>query len=98
MPVTIDKMIEIASEHLPEDWTLKIVVNRGMLKVFLYNPDADMVEPQIGDDATVQEDILARINAARDSDGLKPIDVRGLRLWNSMFGMIEDNPNADFVA
>jgi hypothetical protein len=65
--------MDMACEHLPEDWQIVIELEEGSGCVKLINPEGDEVE-MCDDDLHADEMLLQRINKARESDGLQAVD------------------------
>ena len=66
--------MELACEHLPEDWKIIIELERGAGIIRLIDPDGNEVE-MCDDDLTANEMLLQRINEARHRDGLCSFDA-----------------------
>jgi hypothetical protein len=61
-------------ENLPEDWEIQLVYRRGEMEVALYDPDCELVDmADLDIEQTVDQMVRARINHARETDGLCPI-------------------------
>lgn len=68
--------MELVCDNLPEDWEIRICMREGEASVDLLNPEGDEVE-MCDDDLTVEQMLIARINKAREYDGLQPIELPG---------------------
>ena len=70
----------IVCDELPEDWTHSIVMQRGMLDVVLVDenkieiPVRDYLSQEAGKCLT-ERMVIRRVNYARMSDGLNPIET-----------------------
>lgn len=87
----IDHLVDLAGDHLPEDWEIRIEIQRGMIGLTLLDPDGNRVEPRENRDAELPEMMLTRINAARAADGLGPIGLMGESdpYWRDTYGYDE---------
>lgn len=67
-------LLEFVCENLPEDWRLAVSMGKGVASFDLIDPDGETVEI-CDDDLTEDEMIVERVNHARQSDGLQPIEM-----------------------
>lgn len=88
-PKTLEEAFDMVSNHLPEDWSLRITIEQGLRSFdLLYPPDASLdatlrtgFEQEVADDPFADEDcscqiemIIRRVNYAREYDGLDLLD------------------------
>lgn len=65
-------------EHLPEDWSIEINLERNAGSVELTNPETgDAVDEFPDDDGTFFDHIRERVNHAREADGLSRLNWDG---------------------
>jgi hypothetical protein len=67
------RLLEDACENLPDDWEIELTMRRGEAGCRLIDPDGEEAEYE-DDDLNLHRMVQERINKARGSDGLGPID------------------------
>jgi hypothetical protein len=73
-PALFDSLFGLICDHLPEDWLVTFECSHGEMAVILDTPDGDEVE-FVDDDCDLREMVVNRVNHARTSDGLLPIEA-----------------------
>lgn len=72
-PALYDSLFDLICQNLPEDWRITFVCEEGELAVILDDPQGEEME-FVDDDCDLREMVVNRINHARESDGLLPIE------------------------
>jgi hypothetical protein len=71
--MTLDELDTFVTTHLPKGWRLSLVFAGGYLpEVDLYARGRDRCEVHDRDDS-IPAKVLARVNAAREEEGLEPV-------------------------
>lgn len=76
-PVLAEAMFNFVCEHLPEDWDIRIELEWGCAAIYLTDPKGSLVDKFADDEDTIAEMIFARVNWARNSDGLSAVNWDG---------------------
>jgi hypothetical protein len=75
-PTSVE-MFNFVCEHLPEDWRIEIELERGAASVDLINCKGSVIRDFDDDHDTIAEMVFIRVNWARNSDGLSPVNWDG---------------------
>ncbi len=75
--VTLAELFELTGEQLPEDWQLVCRLSLAEIDLYLVSPDGNRVDRE-QEDMNFVEMIVDLVNHARDSDGLMPVEFKGI--------------------